>query len=79
MTKAVIGAKVNAIGKSAFFGCKKLKTITVKTVLLTAKNVKSGAFKGIHAKATFKCPKGYAKTYEKLLKKKGAPKTAKFK
>ena len=41
--------------------------------------VKSGAFKGINAKATIKCPRGKKDEYRKILQKKGVPKTAKFK
>ena len=79
LTKVTIGASVNSIGKSAFGGCKKLKTITIKSTLLTKKNVKSGAFKGIAANATVKCPKAKVKDYQKFLPGKGVPKTAKIK
>ena len=41
--------------------------------------MKSGAFKGINAKATIKCPKKKLKDYQKLFVKKGAPKTVTFK
>ncbi len=79
LTKVTIGANVNAIGKNAFNGCAKLKTITIKSTLLTKKNVKSGAFKGIHEKATVKCPKKQLKEYKKFLPGKGVPKTATIK
>lgn len=79
LTKVTIGAKVNSIGKNAFNGCAALKTITIKSTLLTKKNVKSGAFKGINAKATVKCPKKQLKDYRKFLPGKGVPKTAKIK
>jgi len=79
LTKIVLEAKVQSIGKNAFNGCKALKTIQVKTTLLTTKNVGAGAFKGISSKATFKCPKAEKKAYEKLFRKKGAPKTCSFK
>ena len=78
LTKYTIGAKVNFIGKSAFQGCTKLKTITVKSTLLTKNNVKSGAFRKINAKATFKVPKSKKKEYKKWLPKKGT-KTIKIK
>ena len=51
----------------------------MKTTKLTGSNVKAGAFKGIHSKATFKCPKKQLTAYKKLFVKKGAPKTCKFK
>ena len=79
LPKFTLGAKVKAIGKNAFKGCAALKTITVKTAKLTAKNVKAGAFKGIHAKAVFKCSKKQKAAYAKLFRKVGAPKTCVFK
>ena len=79
LTAVAIGENVKTIGKSAFQGCAKLKTITIKTKKLTSSSVKSSAFKGIYKKAVFKCPKGKAKAYKKILLKKGAPKTCKFK
>ena len=73
-------AGVKKIGKNAFSGCKKLKTINIKTSNLTKKGIGSGCFKGIDAKATFKVPKKMKKDYEKWLVKTGkAPKKAKFK
>ena len=79
LKKITIGEKVNYIGKKAFYGCSKLKTITIKTLLLTKSNIGSSAFKKINGKATFKCPKEKKKEYKKILKKKGAPKGAKYK
>ena len=79
LKKFTIGDNVEYIGKKAFNGCKALKTITVKTELLTAENVGKAAFSGINKKATFKCPKASLKAYKKLLVKKGAPKSCKFK
>ena len=79
LTAVTIGSNVKSIGKNAFYGCKKLKTITIKTAKLTASNVGAKAFKGIAAKAVFKCPSGKKKDYKTLLLKKGAPKTASFK
>ena len=79
LTAVTIGENVKTIGKSAFQNCTKLKTITIKTKKLTSSSVKSNAFKGIYKKATFKCPKGKAAAYKKILLKKGAPKTCKFK
>lgn len=66
-------------GKSAFQGCKKLKTITFKTTKLTAKKVGTKAFKGTPAKATVKVPKKVKKAYKKWLTKKGISKKAKIK
>lgn len=71
ITKVTIGTNVQKIGKNAFSGCKKLKSITIKSKKLTAKTVGSNAFKGIHRKAKIKVPKSKLKSYKKLLKKKG--------
>ena len=79
LTKFTIGKSVSSIGKNAFNGCKALKTITVKSEKLTTSNVKSGAFKGISSKATFKVPKKYIDAYYKVFTKRGAPKTVKVK
>ena len=74
-----IGAKVNKIGKKAFYKCAALKKITIKSVFLTKSTVGSGAFKGIHPKATIKVPKAVKKDYTKWLLKKGVKKTMKIK
>ena len=79
LTSVTIGENVKTIGKSAFQNCAKLKTITIKAKKLTSSSIKSSAFKGIYSKATFKCPKGKAEAYRKILLKKGAPKTCRFK
>ncbi len=79
LPKITLSAKVKTIGKNAFNGCAKLKTITIKTKLLKDKTVGANAFKGIYSKPTVTCPKGMAKTYKKLLMKKGMPKKAVFK
>ncbi len=49
-----------------------------RNTLLTKNNVKSGAFRRINAKATFKVPKSKKKEYKKWLPKKGT-KTIKIK
>lgn len=77
--KLTIGKNVSKIGAKSFFGCKKLKTITIKTTRLTAKKIGANAFKGIKAKATVKVPKKKYKTYKKILKKKGIGAKAVFK
>ena len=71
LTKLVIGANVKSIGKNAFNGCKKLKTITIKTTKLTKKTVGANAFKGIHARAKAKVPKKKLKSYTTILKARG--------
>ena len=79
LSAITLNRKVETVGGKAFYGCKKLKTVTVKTAKLTASSVGAKAFKGIYAKATFKCPKKQLSAYKKLFRKKGAPKTAKYK
>ena len=71
VTKVTIGVNIESIGKQAFYRCKNLKKIIIKTTKLTVKKVGSRAFKKIHAKAVVKVPKNKKKTYKKLLKKKG--------
>ena len=77
LTAFTFGKKVARIGKDAFNGCKKLMNITIKTTKLTKKTIGKNCFKGIAAKAVFKCPKKMLKKYTTWLKKPGgAPKTA---
>lgn len=78
-TKITIPAKVSKIGKQAFYGCKKLKTITIRTSKLTSKKVGNKAFKGIHAKATVKVPKKKLTSYKRILKAKGVGSKVKIK
>ena len=75
--KVVIPSGVSRIGKKAFYGCKNLKNITIKTTKLTKKRVGSKAFSGIHAKAVIKVPKKKLSAYRKMLKARGAAKKEK--
>ena len=68
---------VKTIGKNAFNGCKKLKTITFKGANVT--KIGKSAFKNIDKKVTFKCPKKKLAAYETLCRKAGAPEKSKFK
>ena len=77
MAKAVIGKNVVTIGKSAFSGDSKLKSITVKGKAL--KKVGKQALKGINKKAVIRVPKSKKKAYQKLFKGKGQKKTVKVK
>jgi hypothetical protein len=79
LKKVVIGSNIITIGKQAFYGCKNLKQITIKTTQLTTQSVGSKAFKGISSTATIKVPKSVLKSYQKLLKKKGVGSKAKIK
>ena len=71
LKKITIGKNIAKIGKGAFFGCTNLKSIKIKTVLLTKKSVGANAFKKINKKATVKVPKKVRKAYKKILKAKG--------
>lgn len=79
LTSVVIGKNISKIGKQAFYGCKKLKTITIQSKKLTKKRVGSKAFGKIHSKATFKLPKAKYKSYRSMLKKKGPGKKVNYK
>ena len=79
LTSVVIGKNISKIGKQAFYGCKKLKTITIQSKKLTNKRVGSKAFGKIYSKATFKIPKAKYKSYRSMLKKKGTGKKVKYK
>ncbi len=76
-TTATIGKKVAKIGTKAFYNCKKLKKITVKSSSL--KSVGKNALKNIQKKAVITVPKKKLKAYKKLFKSKGQAKTVKIK
>lgn len=79
ITKITIGKNVRTIGKEAFYGCKNLKTLTIKTKYLTSKNVGKKAFSGIYKKAKIKVPSSKKKAYKKWLRKRGVPSKATIK
>lgn len=69
--KAVIGKNVKTIGKKAFYGCKNLKKIIIKTTKLTLKGVGGQAFANGNKKVTVTVPKKKLKAYQSILKKRG--------
>ena len=79
ITKITIGENIVSIGKNAFYGCKKLKTITIRSKKLTSKTVSKNAFKGLTRITTIKVPKNKLTAYKKLLKKKGLSSKVKVK
>ena len=79
LKRVVISSNIRKIGRQAFFNCKNLRNITIKTPYLSKKTVGAKAFKGIHAKAKIKVPKKQKKAYQKLLKAKGVGKKATIK
>lgn len=78
-----IGTNVKAIGSKAFYGCKKLLKMTIKTTKLTEKEVGKQAFTKMgssnYKKVTVKVPKKKLKAYRKMLQKRGLSKKAKVK
>lgn len=73
---ATVGKNVTKIGSKAFYNCKKLKKITIKSAKL--KSVGAKAFKGIAKKASIKVPKSKLKAYKKLLNRKGQASSVKI-
>ena len=78
MQKITIGVNISKIGKNAFYDCKKLKQVVIKTKKLSSGKVGAKAFKGIAGKAMIKVPKSKKKSYEKWLRKKGITKKMKI-
>lgn len=76
VTSITIGKNVQTIGKEAFYGTKKLKTLTIKSSKIT--KVGSNALKNTYAKAKIKVPKAKLKKYTTLFKNKGQKKTVKI-
>ena len=76
ITSVTIGSNITKIGSKAFYGCRNLKKITVKSTKLTS--VGKNALKGIHKKAVIKVPKSKLSKYKKLFKGKGQQKTVKI-
>jgi hypothetical protein len=66
-TKIVIGKNVLTIGKNAFYGCKNLKTMTIKSSKL--QKVGSKAFKGVKSTVKINVPNKKIKTYKKMFTK----------
>ena len=78
LKSVVIGANVKSIGKSSFYKCKKLATITFKGI--KAPGVGTNAFKSGKSKVTVKVPKKMKKSQlnklKKALKKAGVKKAS---
>ena len=63
--------RVTGIGKNAFAGCRKVKTVKIQSMYLKKKNIGKNAFRGIPRKASVYVPAGKMKSYRKWLKKAG--------
>ena len=68
LSKVTIGANIKKISNNAFYKCKSLKTVTIKSVLLTNKTASKRAFKGVGKKMVIKVPKKVKKAYVKIFK-----------
>lgn len=68
LTSVMIKKNIQKIGKQAFAGCSKLKTVNIKTTSLKKNSIGKNAFKGIKKTATIKVPKKKLTAYKKLLK-----------
>lgn len=68
LKKVMIGANIKKISNNAFFKCRSLKTVTIKSVLLTKKTANKKAFKGVGKKMVIKVPKKMKKAYVKMFK-----------
>ena len=69
LASVTVGSNVIMIGSKAFYGCKNLKKITVKSVKL--KSIGKNALKGVHKKAVVKVPKSKLAKYKKLFRNSG--------
>lgn len=68
LTKVTIGTNIKKISNNAFYKCKSLKTVTIKSVLLTKKTANKKAFKGTNKKMVINVPKKVKKAYVKMFK-----------
>lgn len=68
LSKVTVGTNIKKISNNAFFKCRSLKTVTIKSVLLTKKTANKKAFKGISRKMVMKVPKKMKKVYVKIFK-----------
>lgn len=69
LKKVTIGANIAKISNNAFYKCRSLKTVIIKSVLLTKKTANKKAFKGVNKKMIIKVPKKMKKAYVKIFKR----------
>ena len=79
MKSLTIGSNVTTIGANAFYGCKNLNTIVIKTAKLTSKTVGANAFAKTGAKPVVTVPAKQFNTYKTLLRSKGISTKAVYK
>lgn len=66
LTQVTLGKNIQTIGEKAFYNCKELKTVVIKSTGL--KKVKKKAFENISTHATIKVPKKNIRSYRRLLR-----------
>ncbi len=71
ITAVNIGCYVKGIGKQAFFGCKKLKTLRISTSKLKKNTVAKKAFGKNHKSIRVIAAKNKWKSYKKIFKQAG--------
>jgi len=69
LTKVTIGANIKKVSNNAFFKCRSLKMVNIKSVLLTKKTANKKAFKGTNKKMVIKVSKKMKKAYVKIFKR----------
>ena len=79
MKSLTIGSNVTTIGANAFYGCKNLNTVVIKTAKLTSKTVGANAFAKTGAKPVVTVPAKQFNTYKTLLRSKGISTKAVYK
>lgn len=71
ITKVTIGKNVSMIGINAFYGCKNLKSIIIKSKTIADFSVGTKAFKGVNKKAVATVPSEKLVCYKSILKSRG--------
>ena len=71
VTKISIGQNVKKIGTKAFYGCKKVRQLSIRSKQFTDKKIGKNAFAKMGKGMTVRIPKEKYHFYKKLLKKKG--------
>ena len=74
--KVIIGRNVSVIGIRAFYGCRNLKSVIIRSSRLSLKNVGKSAFTRTYAKCVIRVPASKVKQYKKILVKRGVSRTA---
>lgn len=67
LTKITVGTNIKRISNNAFYKCKSLKMVNIKSMLLTKKTANKKAFKGVGKKMVIKVPKKVKKAYVKMF------------